>query len=304
MPGLKILKDLVADLNFSKLVDSSGNNLLHALVNPKEARCNDGLRLMETVEFLYSNKINPKSKNNKEVSFWNAVSDTKSTPTVRKYLSQDFLSEMTTSSEAEIEQMEREKKQQEMAEKFAKKMTREVSRLGDDFFKNYKTWNNEKKREVILKIVKSIDSAVSFGEKKANVNERLSGYLNEVRKHSAAQWENNLFDLLSEIEREVQKQPDRSTGSKLYTLYKISDRKAMQWKNFIEKDSWYWVPKGSDPRDKKWSKIQLSQKEVQVTQKIHEKYREVDEFKKNWDAGWYYKNGIPLRCAAPPYVLD
>ena len=64
MPGLKILKDLVDGLNFSKLLDSNGNNLLHALVNPKEARCNDGLRLMETVEFLYSNKINPKSKNN------------------------------------------------------------------------------------------------------------------------------------------------------------------------------------------------------------------------------------------------
>ena len=43
----------------------------------------------------------------KDVSFWNAVSDSKSTPTVRKYLSQDFLSEMTTSTDAEIEQMER-----------------------------------------------------------------------------------------------------------------------------------------------------------------------------------------------------
>ena len=37
-------------------------------------------------------------------------------------------------------------------------MTRDVSRLGDDFFKNYKTWNNEKKKETMLKIVKSIDS--------------------------------------------------------------------------------------------------------------------------------------------------
>lgn len=52
----------------------------------------------------------------------------------------------------------REKKQQELAEKFSKKMTRDVSRLGDDFFKNYKTWNNEKKKETMLKIVKSIDS--------------------------------------------------------------------------------------------------------------------------------------------------
>jgi len=296
MPGLKILKDLVDGLNFSKLLDSNGNNLLHALVNPKEARCNDGLRLMETVEFLYSNKINPKSKNNKDVSFWNAVSDSKSTPTVRKYLSQDFLSEMTTSTDAEIEQMEREKKQQELAEKFSKKMTRDVSRLGDDFFKNYKTWNNEKKKETILKIVKSIDSAVSIGEKKANVGDRLSAFLNEVRKHSAAQWENNLFDLLSDIEREVQKLGDRSAGARLYTLYRICDRKAMQWKNFIEKDSWYWVPRGGDPKDKKWSKMQLTQKEV--SQKVSEKDREI------WDDGWYFKNTFPLRCTAPPYILD
>ena len=77
-----------------------------------------------------------------------------------------------------------------------------------------------------------------MGEKKANVSDRLSAYLNEVRKHSAAQWENNLFDLLSDIEREVQKLGDRSAGARLYTLYRICDRKATQWKNFIEKDSW------------------------------------------------------------------
>jgi len=63
MPGLKILKDECKNLNFSTLLDKDENNLLHALVNPTESKCNDGLRLMETAEFLYGERINPKSKN-------------------------------------------------------------------------------------------------------------------------------------------------------------------------------------------------------------------------------------------------
>ena len=74
MPGLKILKDLSANLNFAKLLDREDNNLLHALIHPTESKCNDGLRLMETAEFLYAEKINPKSSNKASIlrrpDFW------------------------------------------------------------------------------------------------------------------------------------------------------------------------------------------------------------------------------------------
>jgi hypothetical protein len=68
MPGLRILKDLCLNLKFGTLIDTDGNNLLLALINPTESKCNDGLRLMETTEFLYSEDVDPRAVNKVKIT--------------------------------------------------------------------------------------------------------------------------------------------------------------------------------------------------------------------------------------------
>ena len=50
-----------------------GNTLLHALANPKEAKCTDGLKLMETVQFLCHRNLDFKAKNKEGKSFLDLV---------------------------------------------------------------------------------------------------------------------------------------------------------------------------------------------------------------------------------------
>ena len=49
------------------------NDPKEALANPKEAKCTDGLKLMETVQFLCHRNLDFKAKNNQGKSFLDLV---------------------------------------------------------------------------------------------------------------------------------------------------------------------------------------------------------------------------------------
>lgn len=293
MPGLKILKDVCNDLNFSVLLDKDENNLLHSLVHPTESKCNDGLRLMETAEFLYAEQINPKAKNKNGISFWDAVGDKNCRPTVRKYLSQDFLSELTMSEESESEL--KEQRATEVHEKFTKRLTRDILRNGEDFFTNRKTWSSDKKREVLIKLIRAMDSAFSHGDNILQGGESLHAHLHDSEsmiRSNVSRWENNLNEITREIERDGKLNPERTLPIRLYTLYCICDKRVKIWKKFLEQDSWYWVPKGSDPKEPKWSKLRR-------TTGIEPDFSNLTSCD-----GWFWRNGLPLRSNAPSYYIN
>ena len=54
-------------------VDMSHDPRLIALANPKEAKCIDGLKLMETVQFLCHRNLDFKAKNKMNKSFLDLV---------------------------------------------------------------------------------------------------------------------------------------------------------------------------------------------------------------------------------------
>ena len=72
--GLSILYEMSeGKIDFNSFLDNDGNTLLHALANPEEAKCTDGLKLMETVQFLCHRNLDFKVKNRHGKSFLDLV---------------------------------------------------------------------------------------------------------------------------------------------------------------------------------------------------------------------------------------
>ena len=72
--GLSKLYEMAeGDIDFNSFLDDEGNTLLHALANPDEAKCTDGLKLMETVQFLCHRNLDFKVKNKHGKSFLDMV---------------------------------------------------------------------------------------------------------------------------------------------------------------------------------------------------------------------------------------
>merc|ERR1719220_1652004 len=81
-------------IDFNLFLDNDGNTLLHALANPEEAKCTDGLKLMETVQFLCHRNLDFKVKNRHGKSFLDLVTDKNARPVVKKYIAHDFVAEL------------------------------------------------------------------------------------------------------------------------------------------------------------------------------------------------------------------
>lgn len=292
MPGLRILKDLCLNLKFGTLIDTDGNNLLLALINPTESKCNDGLRLMETTEFLYSEDVDPRAVNKDGMSFWDSVNSKTSRPTVRKYISQDFLSELICNEDAETDQEITEKK---VSDTFTTKLSKEVLRSGEEFFNCRETWCPDLQRTALIRLIKEMDLAFSRGDRKLHGADSLYAYLHDSEsmiKSNISRWESNLSDISSEIERDEKRNAGRNLPLKLYSLYCICENKIKIWKKYLEHDLWYWVPNGGDPNDSKWSKIKMSSR-------LESDFSNLS----NCD-GWFWRNGLPLRSACPTYYTS
>ena len=67
------LDDDVIDLWHCANPKNIKNDPVEALANPKEAKCTDGLKLMETVQFLCHRNLDFKAKNNQGKSFLDLV---------------------------------------------------------------------------------------------------------------------------------------------------------------------------------------------------------------------------------------
>lgn len=70
---------------------------------------------------------------------------------------------MSEESESEL----KEQRATEVHEKFTKRLTRDILRNGEDFFTNRKTWSSDKKREVLIKLIRAMDSG------KLNMSKRV-----------------------------------------------------------------------------------------------------------------------------------
>ena len=59
--------------DIARILKNIKNDPVEALANPKEAKCTDGLKLMETVQFLCHRNLDFKAKNNQGKSFLDLV---------------------------------------------------------------------------------------------------------------------------------------------------------------------------------------------------------------------------------------
>ena len=67
--------DVISTFDIARILKSINikNDPKEALANPKEAKCTDGLKLMETVQFLCHRNLDFKAKNNQGKSFLDLV---------------------------------------------------------------------------------------------------------------------------------------------------------------------------------------------------------------------------------------
>lgn len=67
--------DVISTFDIARILKSINikNDPKEALANPKEAKCTDGLKLMETVQFLCHRNLDFKAKNNHGKSFLDLV---------------------------------------------------------------------------------------------------------------------------------------------------------------------------------------------------------------------------------------
>jgi hypothetical protein len=321
--GLNILHEACeGEINFKEFIDGHGNTLLHALANPKEAKCTDGLKLMETVQFLCHRNLDFKAKNNQGKSFLDLVTAKDARPIVKKYIAHDFLSELENDDRKCAEhsgQNPREKLKCQSSiykKEFAKKCSKELIKLGDDFFSNFEEYTNLRNRELILKIIKQIDAGLNQGKVNQNQpNNSISAY-NEGEKivtflhdppsqreiETGSKWEDHLEGILNEIRAAPSiksKEIVTPTSDKLFMLYHICKKKMDLWHKTIQKDHYHWVPKGEDPLDTKWSqKRRIPNFGNWFSEEIGNEKDKEDEFD-----GWYYRNGTPLSSSIPAYFV-
>ena len=68
------------------------------------------------------------------------------------------MSELTSTEESETEAELKERKAA-AHEQFTKKLTREITRVGEDYFQ-HKNWTAEKKRDTLIKLIRDMDSGI------------------------------------------------------------------------------------------------------------------------------------------------